>query len=395
MVHGLASQVSEIQDEINKKPQDYNVGNRSVFILQDTQSTDAALNFLTQHRHHILNKEGFIFISHRGVTRGVDINGVEAATMVINFRFANAAELEQTLGRGNRSPHLYKPVHSLIFVDPEVSTASNLSTLQTTDLGRLCPTQLNKLANSLNGLVTKTLPTPKGVVTFNDSLISHQQQFADASNIVAELFGNSDQLAHQYAMWVHLEETVKIETEKNIRNGISKPVLTNHQQAYDKGLEHLTQSVVARFPFKSLKWADQEDVARAKVIKSCISEYTQMIGPIKMALILLQRAISCIFNYWEVADSSGLKELALCTEAYANILLVKQKSLELGGLGLQLKSVFSLRLMHSATVSAVDDNYIHKAIYAAAGLPLNRFVKLLLTPSQPTQQGFDEFADCR
>ena len=135
VVHGHASQVKEIRDEIHNKPLEYKYGKRSVFMLEDTDSINAASTFINQHRANIGNPEGWVFISHRGVARGVDINGVEAATMVINFRFANASELEQTLGRGNRSPLLNLPVQSHIFVDSDVT--GTLLDMKTADLNRL------------------------------------------------------------------------------------------------------------------------------------------------------------------------------------------------------------------------------------------------------------------
>jgi hypothetical protein len=101
VVHGLTSQVSEICDAILQSPQEYKFGKRSVFMLQDTQSLTSASEFLIAHRAEILSPDGWVFISHCGVARGVDIIGIEAAAMVINFRFTNASELEQTLGGGN------------------------------------------------------------------------------------------------------------------------------------------------------------------------------------------------------------------------------------------------------------------------------------------------------
>jgi hypothetical protein len=72
----------------------YKYGKRSVFVLKDTDSTTAASEFLTAHRADIVNPEGWVFILYRGVVRGLDINGVEAATIFINFRFANVSDLK-------------------------------------------------------------------------------------------------------------------------------------------------------------------------------------------------------------------------------------------------------------------------------------------------------------
>lgn len=73
--------------------------------------------FFRDHMVDIKDPNGWISLSHRGVARGLDINGVEAATMFINFRFANITELEQALGRRNRSPLILKSVKSHVFID--------------------------------------------------------------------------------------------------------------------------------------------------------------------------------------------------------------------------------------------------------------------------------------
>ena len=80
-------------EDIKKQPVVYKTKGRQVMYLLDTDSIDAANKFFTAHRGHIKDEKGWIFISHRGVSRGLDLNGIEAATMIINFRFANTTEL--------------------------------------------------------------------------------------------------------------------------------------------------------------------------------------------------------------------------------------------------------------------------------------------------------------
>ena len=71
-------------------------------VLEDPEDLNEASNFLIKHEKHFGNADGWVFVSHRGVNRGMDINGIEAATMVINYKYASGFELQQTLGRGNR-----------------------------------------------------------------------------------------------------------------------------------------------------------------------------------------------------------------------------------------------------------------------------------------------------
>jgi hypothetical protein len=118
---------------------------------------------------------------------------------------------------------------------------------------------------------------------------------------------------------------------------------------------------------------------------------SQMIGPIKISLILLQRAIACIFPLFTEPDSSGLKELGLVLEAYPNILLLKQLALDLGKLGIQFKSTFNRRLMFSNDITPVPDHVIHKAIYMAFGIPSHRFNNFPGLTASPKHED-DEFA---
>ena len=232
--------------------------------------------------------------------------------MVINFRFANASELEQTLGRGNRSPHLNQPVQSHIFRDANIK--AELLDMKTADLAHLKKEALNALANDLNGLISVTLPTFEGIKAANLS-IGHTQQFADATAKVAEFFGNNDFLAFQYATWGLLETSATMELEKGI-NGNARQVFDNYNRTFNIGLDKLEESIICRFPFNSLKWS-QANSALADRILLCIQEYTKKLGPIKMSLILLLRAIACIYPHFKHPENCGLKELALVSHSYA------------------------------------------------------------------------------
>ena len=89
--------------------------------LLDTVSMEGAVSFFKKHRAHIKDAKGWIFISHRRVARGLDLNGTGASTLIINCRFANATELIQTIGRGNRNPLRNEAIVSHVFIDHEQS----------------------------------------------------------------------------------------------------------------------------------------------------------------------------------------------------------------------------------------------------------------------------------
>lgn len=135
--------------------------------------------------------------------------------------------------------------------------------MQDADLTRLSPTAINSLASDLNGLVVKIMLTvDDGQRRARITFITYPEQFAEASLMVNELFGNHDLVAFYYAIWALFEETVAFETSK-LPTGIAKPVHDRHKDAFAKGTEHLASTTMVRFPFKSLKWAKDDDVARA------------------------------------------------------------------------------------------------------------------------------------
>ena len=119
IVHAHKEQIMDIAQEVRSQPDEYLTCGREVMTLLDTDSMDGANEFFERHRAHIKDPKGWIFISHRGVARGLDLNGCEAATMIINCRFANATELVQMIGRGNRNPLRNQPITSHVFVDKD------------------------------------------------------------------------------------------------------------------------------------------------------------------------------------------------------------------------------------------------------------------------------------
>jgi hypothetical protein len=132
VVHAFKDQIDKMADEVEANPAKYHTGGRQVMKLVDTESTDAAQRFFDKHRAHIQNEKGWIFFSHRGVARGLDLNGPEAATMIINFRFANTTELTQTIGRGNRNPRLHGRIVSHVFIDSQATPS--ISKMREADL---------------------------------------------------------------------------------------------------------------------------------------------------------------------------------------------------------------------------------------------------------------------
>jgi hypothetical protein len=137
-------------EEIKGKRDLYKIGSRKVLYLNDPDSLDEVNQFLKDSRSFIKSTNGWIFISHRGVARGLDLNGVAAARMIVNFRFANYTELIQTLGRANRNPFEHKPEGSSVFVDgPGIPTLSELSSA---DQSNLCEAAITKLFAGILGI---------------------------------------------------------------------------------------------------------------------------------------------------------------------------------------------------------------------------------------------------
>jgi hypothetical protein len=111
-----------------------------------------------------------------------------------------------------------------------------------------------------------------------------------------------------------------------------------------------------------------------------------MIGPIKLSLILLLRAIACIYPLFEQAENSGLKELALVSYAYANMLTQHSKVDASLSSVKNSKSAFSKRVMLSDTIIACPDHTIQRALYIAARLPLNSFTSASDPTSKPKKK---------
>lgn len=104
-----------------------------------------------------------------------------------------------------------------------------------------------------------------------------------------------------------------------------------------------------------------------------------------MSLILLQRAIAYIFSLFQAAEASGIKELALVSEAHANILLLKSALLNLAPLGIVGRSTFNKRPMFQATITPAADHFIHKPINTSVQLPTHRFIKIEGLSTSPKQ----------
>ena len=68
--------------------------------MNDTQES---LNVLKIIDDMPKNPNGFVFITYSEGSRGTNIKGIEPSTVIINQRFASGTELDQSMGRGNRT----------------------------------------------------------------------------------------------------------------------------------------------------------------------------------------------------------------------------------------------------------------------------------------------------
>ena len=70
------------------------IGDQNLMCLKETDSGVKAVEFLYFNRYYFHNTTGFIFVSYRGVNRGVESKGIKRPTMVVNYRYASDLELQ-------------------------------------------------------------------------------------------------------------------------------------------------------------------------------------------------------------------------------------------------------------------------------------------------------------
>ena len=86
--------------------------------MTDLDSYTDARKYTRTSKALIKSPNGFVFITHCAASRGVDIKGVEPSTVIANYRFPSGADLDQSLGRGNRSmDKTAKPSKTYVFYD--------------------------------------------------------------------------------------------------------------------------------------------------------------------------------------------------------------------------------------------------------------------------------------
>ena len=155
VIHAYKDDIPDLADEISN----LKVGDRKVMPFLDAENLKYAEDFLKNNRSHFSSNNGFIFVSYRGVIRGMDINGVEPSTMVINFEYASGFELKQTLGRGNRSQVFSNNAKAYILsnhidhreLEDLINDQYNMSTRQNE--------QSDKLQKALHCLMIRLHPT--------------------------------------------------------------------------------------------------------------------------------------------------------------------------------------------------------------------------------------------
>jgi superfamily II DNA or RNA helicase len=138
-------------------------------------------------------------VSHRGVIRGFDISGCEPATMVVNYRYASAFELIQTLGRGNRTQEHDNDADLHVFADKD--DAFQIRDLQNkaTNIAIAQQPQSDMLHAKLHAVMSKF-----GATDTENQFISGGEAFKSftaAAFKVAEVFGMANESFYCWAIY--------------------------------------------------------------------------------------------------------------------------------------------------------------------------------------------------
>ena len=106
--------------------------------------------------------------------------------MIINFRFSNATELVQTIGRGNRNPLCNQSIVSHIFVDND--TTRVLTQMLKNDFVNQDVEAVQKLCDGLNGFVLSAMATKPETVACGTNLTC-AATFNNTVHRLAEMIG--------------------------------------------------------------------------------------------------------------------------------------------------------------------------------------------------------------
>jgi hypothetical protein len=86
--------------------------------LTDLDSFTDVKNNTRTSKALIKSPNGFVIITPCAASRGVDIKGVKPSTVIANYRFPSGPDLDQLLGRGNRSmDNTAKASNNFVFYD--------------------------------------------------------------------------------------------------------------------------------------------------------------------------------------------------------------------------------------------------------------------------------------
>ena len=246
----------------------------------------------------------------------MDINGVEAASMIINFRFSNASELEQALGRGNRSPHIHTPVDSLVFLD--ALGVEHVSELKEQELANLASSRIAAYFALCRGVAFQTPLTARSVQLQNEESLPFVRQCQDASQMLAELLGQEDREAHRYAIWVLLKATANQEAARGVP-GLASADILRPCKVIGGGVGNFNLVQRGIFPYNAVRWA-HSNTTRAAQIEVFILEQARILSPIRVAMLLLQRGHQCCWDLFNEVQTNGTSALGLVTNAYCRLI---------------------------------------------------------------------------
>jgi hypothetical protein len=222
VVHGVQADVQELCDKLASEYASL-IGNRKLMCLPDVDDSAKATKFNREFRPFFKNQDGWIFISHRGVNRGVDIAGCEAATMVVNYRYASIYELTQTLGRANRSlSQENAPAYVFHDID-EIRLKQPIGQLQANEdvTTRQQGAQSDAFLGQLNMLMIREKASDK--IKAMKIRGQPNQEFHRVANRLAEAMGMYDDAIYMWILVKLLEKQIAIESElklmPKVKNG--------------------------------------------------------------------------------------------------------------------------------------------------------------------------------
>jgi hypothetical protein len=181
-------------------------------------------------------------------------------------------------------------------------------------------------------------------------------------------------MEHQYAIWVLLHLTTKLEKEHKDEAKIA----TDFKQTFKEDVKqpHKDPKELPKegFPCQLKEWS-KANAGCAHALKNHVVLIAKHYGIGITAILLLQRALQCHWNIFHNAPQKGITALGVITKAYVNLFKADPPAAP-GGAPLKpqyqphsSKPVFGIRERLVAGYLTAADHQVFLAICKAAKLP--------------------------